>query len=49
MKKLFTLFFAFMATTSLFAKGTLIGTLRYELWDDLTATVCYETTTTANY
>lgn len=49
MKKLFTLFFAFVATTSLFAKGTLIGTLRYELWDDLTATVCYETTTTANY
>ena len=50
MKKLFTLFLALAATTSLFAAGTKIGDLYYDLWEsDLTATVRYNTSTDANY
>lgn len=50
MKRFFTLLVALVAMMSVYAKGTKIGTLYYELWDsDNTATVCYETTTTSNY
>lgn len=49
-KRLLLLLSATLLATTIFAKGTQIGDLNYELYDsDLTAIVCYQTRTAANY